>query len=128
MDLTIEGHKYVGSFEIEAHSIRGTDMVDTEVGQHPESWSESWFKGYGSITNKKTGERERFLFSPNGASEENIIILGDKVNKDKIKDYKCTVDLALGLMYEEANKSDRPVPSLPTKTLSLEMLTHAKLI
>jgi hypothetical protein len=54
--------------------------------------------------------------------------LGDKVNKDKIKDYKCAVDLTLGSMYEEANKSDRPVPSLTTRTLSLEMLTNEELL
>lgn len=128
MDLTIEGHGYLGRFEIKARSARGTDMVDTEVGRHPENWRRDWYDGQGVVTDSQTGVRERFLFNPRGQSQDDIIILGKEVSKEAIRDYKGVVDLALGLMYESAQKSDKPVPSINPSTLTLEMLSDARLM
>ena len=127
MVLEIEGHKYHGRFEIRAMSDSGTEMVDTEVGMHPQGWRRDWFEGKGTIINNQTGIRERFLFSPKGQSQDYVIIL-EGVSETAIRDYKGAVDLALDLMYESARKSDRPVPKVTLPALSLEMLSDKKLL
>ena len=128
MVLVIEGHKYQGRFEIQKRSASGIEMVDTEVGRHPENWRRNWFEGEGSITDNQTGVRERFLFRPKGQSQDYVIILGGGASKTAIRDYKEAIDLALGLMYESVRKSDKPVPNVPLPVLSLEMLSNEKLL
>jgi len=128
MVFIIEGHRYSGRFEIEPYSASGTSMVDSEVGRHPENWRRDWFEGKGSVTDSETGVRERFLFNPKGKSQEHVVNLGEGVSRDAIRDYEGVVDLALGLMYESAQKSDKPVPSITPPTLTLDMLSNARLM
>ncbi|MFA6022895.1 MAG: hypothetical protein WC781_02285 [Candidatus Pacearchaeota archaeon] len=114
-ELQIEGYRYSGRFKIEEHSHTYTDWIDSEVGRYPQTTTNRWWEGQGIITDKQTGNFQKFLISL-----DHNQTLGE--NKEQIQigiDYAKIIDSSLGSMYELAEKSEDIIPRIKPATESL---------
>ncbi len=62
-EISLSGEKYMGVFNGDKQVISGTEMVDTEIGRHPQSYYREFYDGVGIVQHLSNGRRYFFTFS-----------------------------------------------------------------
>jgi hypothetical protein len=125
--LTLEGHNYIGRFEIEEHVHSTRERVDTEVGWHWENQTYRHYTGEGLVKDKQTGSEQRFLIYPEGNTEAHLIVLKNGT-RERIRDYQGVVDLSLKKMCEDAKNSGEIIPKVNPVCLEEAILSEKGLV
>jgi len=125
--LTIEGHRYVGRFEVRERSHSYRERVDNEVGYYYSNRTNIWHEGGAVIKDKQTGLEQKFLVRSKGPNEEHFVLLDNQL-REVAQNYKGVADLSLEKMYEEAKNSEKIVPEIWPTSLDKKLLSEKGLI